>query len=432
METPPSVARKQEHYGMMTGIGTIAIFKPTTVQKKALALLKSGAKHILLFGGSRSGKTTVLAMAILYRALAYAGSRHLICRYRAKDARSSVLRETLLPWLDNTVGKSGYTYLAHESMITLFNGSEIWIGGLGDREQADKILGHEYNTIYFNEISQLSYAAVTTAYSRLAMRVPGCKNLFVYDCNPGSPLHWAYRIFVLKKAFLSGEPLEKPELYQAMALNPEDNTENLPEDYISDILDVLPEKQKARFRDGLWVKAEGVVYEKFDETMIVEEKDLPKVFDRYAAGQDFGLNIAFVKIGWLGEAVYVLRDYGAFNMTTQSFNEELAVRGWLECSDGGLYDFGLPVYCDPAGGERIQEITGGVKANNSVESGIDFICAKIERKQFFVANSCVGVLSEVWDYCRDEAGEIVKVNDHFMDALRYAVFSDVRQGVVAQ
>jgi hypothetical protein len=171
-----------------------------------------------------------------------------------KDARSSVLRETLLPWLDTTIGKSGYTYLAHESMVTLCNGFEIWIGGLGDREQADKILDHEYNTIYFNEISQLSYAAVTTAYSRLAMRAPGCRNLFVYDCNPGSPLHWAYKIFVLKKTFLSGEPLEKPELYQSMMLNPEDNKDNLPEDYINDILDVLPEKQKALFRDGLWVK----------------------------------------------------------------------------------------------------------------------------------------------------------------------------------
>jgi hypothetical protein len=110
-------------------------------------------------------------------------------------------------------------------MVTLYNGSEIWIGGLGDKEQADKILGHEYNTIYFNEISQLSYAAVTTAYSRLAMRVSGCRNLFVYDCNPGSPLHWAYKIFVLKKTFLTGEPLEKPELYASMLLNPEDNAE---------------------------------------------------------------------------------------------------------------------------------------------------------------------------------------------------------------
>jgi hypothetical protein len=41
------------------------------------------------------------------------------------------------------------------------------------------------------------------------MRTPGCWNLFVYDCNPGSPIHWAYKIFVLKKNFLALEPLVK-------------------------------------------------------------------------------------------------------------------------------------------------------------------------------------------------------------------------------
>jgi PBSX family phage terminase large subunit len=407
-------------------MGTTTIFKPTSIQKKALALLKSGAKHILLFFFFLSGKTTMLVMAIIYRALRFSGSRHLICRYRAKDARSSVLRETLIPLLENTVGKNGFRYFVHENMITLYNGSEIWIGGLGDREQADKILGHEYNTIYFNEISQLSYAAVTVAYSRLAMRIEGCRNLFFYDCNPGSPLHWAYKIFVLKRAFLTGESLEKPELYASMLLNPFDNRENLPEDYIGDILDTLPEKQKARFRDGAWVKAEGVIYDRFDTDMIVKTCELPKEFDRFAGGQDFGMNITFVKIGWAGDVIYVLGDYGAFNMTTLSFNEELRARGLTGCGDEG----GFTVYCDPAGGERIQEISGGTKANNSVESGIDFINAKIERGQFFVSETCNGVLSEIWDYCRNEAGEVVKVNDHFMDALRYAVFSDVQHGVI--
>jgi PBSX family phage terminase large subunit len=361
-------------------MGTTAVFRPTTAQRKALALIKGGAKHILLFGGSRSGKTTVLVMVIIFRALRYAGSRHLICRYRSKDARSSVLRETLLPALTNTVGSKRYNYLAHESMITLSNGSEIWIGGLGDREQADKILGHEYNTIYFNEISQLSYAAVTTAYSRLAMRVQGCRNLFLYDCNPGSPLHWAYKIFIRKQQFLNGEPLVKPELYASMILNPADNRENLDEDYITDILDALPEKQRARFRDGAWVKAEGVIYEKFDESMILSPDYLPKAFDRIFAGQDFGLNITNVKIGICNESIYVLADYGAYNMTTKSFDEELRARNWFSWNGD---DIDFPVYCDPAGGERIQEIMNGIKANNSVESGIDYINAKIERGQFF-------------------------------------------------
>jgi hypothetical protein len=153
---------------------------------------------------------------------------------------------------------------------------------------------------------------------------------------------------------------------------------------------------------------------------------MPEQFDRVAGGQDFGLNITFVKIGWLGDVVYVLCDYGAFNMTTKSFNAELEARGWLDCNDG----MGCPVYCDPAGGERIREITGGLKANNSVDSGIDYINAKIERRQFYVCENCTGVLAEIWDYCRDEAGQIVKINDHFLDALRYAVFSDVQQGVI--
>ena len=136
----------------------------------------------------------------------------------------STLLETLLLWLNNTVGSATYQYLKHESLIRLYNDYKIWIGGLGDKEQADKIFGHEYNTIYFNEISQLTYVSVTTAYSRLTMKMQSCRNLFFYDCNPGSHLHWAYKIFVLKRTFFTGEPLEKAELNQSMVLNPQDNS----------------------------------------------------------------------------------------------------------------------------------------------------------------------------------------------------------------
>ena len=47
--------------------------------------------------------------------------------------------------------------------------------------------------------------------------------------------HWAYKIFVLKCAFNTGEPLEKASLYNSMLLNPEGNKANLLGDYISDI-----------------------------------------------------------------------------------------------------------------------------------------------------------------------------------------------------
>ena len=404
------------------------IFHPTRVQRAALRLLKTGAKHVLLFGGSRSGKTTILVIVIIYRAVRYAGSRHLICRLRTKDARSSVLHETMMPWLKKIVGVKRFKLVAHDNYVKLWNGSEIWIGGLGDKEQVDKILGHEYNTIYFNEVSQISYAAVNVAYSRLAMNIPGCRNLFLYDCNPASPMHWAYKVFIRKIEARTDTPLLKPELYASMLLNPADNAENLAADYIEDILDTMPEKQKARFRDGLWVKADGVVYEKFSEDMILASEEMPERYDLVTAGQDFGLNITNVKVGWIGETVYVIADYGAYNVPTRSFNEELTEQGWYENDDGTVNFF--PTFCDPAGGERIQEISGGVKANNSVDSGIDYICALMERNQFFICAKCTGVLQEIADYARDESNQIVKVNDHYMDAMRYAIFSQVQYGVV--
>lgn len=398
------------------------VFKPTAVQKKALALLKGNAKHILLFGGSRSGKTTVLVVAIIYRACAYPMSRHLICRLRAKDAKSSVWHETLEPWLNRIVGIRRYKPNVHEGYIRLWNGSEIWIGGLGDKEQVDKILGHEYVTIYFNEVSQISYSAVTTAYSRLAMNVQGCRNKFFYDCNPASPMHWAYKIFISKIEPRTDKRLKKPELYVSAVLNPADNAENLAEDYITDILDNMPEKQRARFRDGLWVKPEGVVYDRFEESMILEADRMPKSYDRITGGQDFGLHIAAVKVGWKDGTVYVMSDHGGFNITTRTAVEAQTAKGW--------YDEGFVTFCDPAGGERIQEIPGGVKANNSVDAGIDYICALMERGKFFVAKSCSGVLGEIWDYARDENNQIIKVNDHYMDALRYAIFSAANNGVI--
>jgi hypothetical protein len=71
-----------------------------------------------------------------------------------------------------------------------------------------------------------------------------------------------------------------------------------------------------------------------------------------------------------------------------------------------------------------------VQASNGVESGIDYLQTRMERGEFFVVErECPGIMSEIWDY-RMEEEKVVKENDHFMDAMRYAVFSAVRRGVV--
>ena len=50
-------------------------FIKTQDQRLALSLLGAG-RNILLYGGSRSGKTFILVYAVLYRALKVPGSRH--------------------------------------------------------------------------------------------------------------------------------------------------------------------------------------------------------------------------------------------------------------------------------------------------------------------------------------------------------------------
>lgn len=59
------------------------MFQYTAAQKSALRLLSGPARHTMLFGGSRSGKTFVLCCAILARAGKAPGSRHaiILCSY---------------------------------------------------------------------------------------------------------------------------------------------------------------------------------------------------------------------------------------------------------------------------------------------------------------------------------------------------------------
>jgi hypothetical protein len=77
--------------------------------------------------------------------------------------------------------------------------SQVWFGGLDEKERTEKILGQEYVTILLNEISQIPYASRNLAITRLAQKctykVNGVERLMrlleLADCNPPSKAHWA-------------------------------------------------------------------------------------------------------------------------------------------------------------------------------------------------------------------------------------------------
>lgn len=221
----------------------------TPDQIAACKLLSGPSRHTLLFGGSRSGKTLILLYRILIRCFKAPYSRHCILRKQFTDVRKSIIMDTFPKLMRLAFPDLDYHENKSTSVIRFSNGSEIWFGGL---DKTDKILGNEYATMFFNEISEIGYDQIEVAQSRLAQKCPELKNRFYYDCNPPSKQHWSYKLFGLKLNPHDNTPLLKPDLYTWMRLNPEGNASNLSDGYIDEVLSSLSGRNRKRFLEGEW------------------------------------------------------------------------------------------------------------------------------------------------------------------------------------
>lgn len=239
-------------------------FKLTPVQLAANELLAGDATHIMLFGGSRSGKTFLLVRAVCTRAVKAPKSRHAILRFRFNAVKNSIVLDTFpkvmrlcFPGIKYTINKSDW-------FATLDNGSEIWFAGLDDKDRTEKILGMEFVTLYLNECSQIPYGSVETAITRLAQKAEQMaigdlpprelRPRVYYDCNPPSKAHWSFKLFKEKRHPDTKEPLKRPDNYVCMQVNPLDNLENLAEGYL-DTLKAMSARARKRFLDGDYADA---------------------------------------------------------------------------------------------------------------------------------------------------------------------------------
>ena len=225
------------------------MFVKTTIQQRAIQLFTSGLSKFLLYGGSRSGKSFIIVYAMIVIACKFPGSRHLICRFRFNHVKNSIWLDTLKKVLKVCFPALTVNWNNQDYFITLPNGSEIWIGGLDDKDRSEKILGMEFLTIFVNEASQISYEAYTTLLTRLAQLIPGAKNLLFIDCNPPSKKHWLYKIFVDRIEPETNTSLSYVDQYGHLKMNPADNVENISSAYL-ELLNALPERKKKRFLRG--------------------------------------------------------------------------------------------------------------------------------------------------------------------------------------
>jgi phage terminase large subunit-like protein len=238
--------------------------KLTKKQEQAQLLLAGSATHVMLFGGSRSGKTFLLVRAVCVRAIKAPKSRHAILRFRFNAVKNSIVFDTFPKVMALCFPGVKYNLNKSDWFVTFDNGAEIWFGGLDDKERTEKILGMEFATIYPNECSQIPYGSIETAITRLAQKaeqqqigdIAPCalKPRVYYDCNPPSKAHWAYRIFKEKRHPETKQPLNRPDDYACMQINPADNTDNLTDGYL-DTLKSLSARARRRFLEGEFADA---------------------------------------------------------------------------------------------------------------------------------------------------------------------------------
>lgn len=238
-------------------------FHLTDKQQEALGIAGGEATHVMFFGGSRSGKTFLHCRNIMMRAILAPGSRHLIARFRFNACKTSIALDTFpkmaklcFPQVQIHLDKTDWYF-------RLENGSEIWIAGLDDGDRVEKILGHEYVTVYLCECTQIPFSSREVLMTRLAqlvmVQMEGRDSFPLpvrayYDCNPPNKAHWTYKLFVMKVDPLSGRPLPNPESYARIQMNPESNAENLSPSYLQNLRNMSARLRK-RFLDGEFAEA---------------------------------------------------------------------------------------------------------------------------------------------------------------------------------
>lgn len=230
----------------------------TERQQEAQRVIAGDATYLMLFGGSRSGKTFLHVRNTIFRALKAPNSRHAALRFRFNAIKSSIVLDTFPKVMRLAFPGVRYELNKTDWFATFDNGSELWFGGLDDKERTEKILGMEFATIYLNECSQIPWGSVGVAITRLAQQATQTiegrgesplRPRMYFDCNPPPKSHWTYRLFIEKRDPESKKALPRPEDYASFQINPESNLENLSAGYLDTLRSLSPRLQK-RFLKG--------------------------------------------------------------------------------------------------------------------------------------------------------------------------------------
>ena len=359
-----------------------------------------------LSGSVRSGKTYVslLKFAIEVVGNSPPGSQFLMC-----GNTLSTLKRNCLSVLLDLVGQNNFWYSINRKEGILF-GRKVYLEGASDETSEHKIRGMTLSGAYCDEITLFPQSFVSMLLTRLS--TPNAK--LYATCNPDSPNHY------IKTEYIDAKGLDCATWTFALR----DNT-FLTEEFLESMEKEFKGVFYRRFILGEWCKAEGLVYPMYENT--VPTKDRP--YTQYVVSMDYGIMnpTAMLLWGLCDNVWYLVKEYYYSGRETnvqktdeQYYTELEKLAGDLPVSE---------VIIDPSAASFIalcrQKGRFFVrKAANAVLEGIQNTALCIARKDVLVNDCCKNTIREFslysWDE-KKEKDEVIKENDHAMDAFRYFV-----------
>lgn len=259
----------------------------------ALDLFGHREPEVLLSGSAGTGKSRACLEKLHALALMNPGMRGLIVRKTLSSLGSTALvtwREHVIKEaLNNSLVKFYGGSAEQPAQYRYSNGSVIIVGGM---DKATRIMSSEYDVIFCQEAIELT----ENDWESLTTRLRNGKISFqqiMADTNPDTPTHW------LKQRCNRGQTVCLESRHEDNPVLFDDNGE-LTESgkaYLS-ILDALTGPRYQRLRKGLWVAAEGIIYEEWDAAVhLVDQYEIPSTWPRYWS-VDFGFVHPFVLQCW--------------------------------------------------------------------------------------------------------------------------------------
>lgn len=399
-------------------------------QRKILAFPYSRYDAIVCHGSIRSGKTSLMTVAFIDWAMDnFDGCDFGICGKSVGSAVKNIVR----PWMALAYSRRKYRYRYNQSdkLLTVTRDdvtNTFEVAGGNDESSQDNIQGRTWGGVLLDEVALMPQSFVNQATARCSLE--GSRLWF--NCNPENPRHWFYNEWVLgassKNALVLHFDLDdNPSLSDAVK-----------ERYKSQYSGVFYD----RFIRGLWVVAEGLVYqfdsvEEYtcgeDEAAGFDEEGRPG-YGHWFISADYGTVNPFAALLWrvTADRAYIVREY-YFDSRAEGrrLTDEEHYANVERLAEGFPV---TDVVVDPSAGSFKETVWRHGRfdvrdADNAVKDGIADCDVMIHAGLVKIAEGCTSTIAEMGLYRWDEkAGRDapIKENDHAMDAMRYGVRTVVK------